>query len=298
MQFGTSPRRHVVPVVALVVLAGACSGEDLIESGLEEAIERSAESEGGGDVDIDLDADGGSFSMEIDGAEAQMGSNLDVPDWVPDGFPLPDDLDISMAVVEDGTSVISGASSASADSLHDEVMSWLESNGYEILLDTTGDDRFNFVAARGDDVLEGNHGLGGFYLSASQRDVTSERQDAAIVREGTGTATASVGALDTTFDGTCTIQGGDFRFEAFSTDGTANLSVYAVGGQPPQGSGFVMTTDVETAEVIQYSINFPMGNDDEPEVTTGDTSFGVSGNWFDLLGGDPVQGTLDVACEL
>src|SRR5690606_38997722 len=149
--------------------------------------------------DLDLDGEDGGFSIEIDGAEAQMGSNLDVPDWVPDDFPLPDDLDISMTVVEDGTSTLSGSSQAPADPLHDEVMGWLESNGYEILIDTTGDGRFNFVAARGDDVLEGNHGLGGFTLNASQRDVTFERQDAAVVQEGTGTATASVGELDTTF---------------------------------------------------------------------------------------------------
>ena len=299
MQFRSSPRRLVVAASA-TLLAGACSGEDLVESGLEEAIERSAESEGEGDVDLDLDldGDGGGFSMSVDGAEAQVGSDLAVPDWVPDGFPLPDDLDISMTVVEDGKSILSGASNAAADGFHDDVMSWLESNGYEILLDTTGEDRFNFVAARGDDVLEGNHGMGGFTLTSSQRDVTYERQEAATVREGTGTATASVGAIDTTFDGTCRIQGEDYSFEAMSTEATANLSVYAVGDQPPQGSAFVMTMDVESSEVVQYSINFPMGNDDEPQVSTGDTSFGVSGAWFDLLGGEPVQGTLEVTCDL
>ena len=300
MQLRSSPRRLVVVVASAASLAGACGGEDLIESGMEQAIERGAEAEGGEDVDLDLDldGDGGNFSMEIDGAEAQMGSNLAVPDWVPDGFPLPDDLDISMTVVEDGTSVLSGATNVAADAFHDEVMSWLEGNGYEILRDTTGDDRFDFVAARGDDVLEGNHGMGGFTLTSSQRDVTAERQEAATVREGSGTATASVGAIDTSFEGTCRIQGEDYTFEATTVEATANVSVYAVGDQAPSGSAFVMTVDVETSEFIQYSINFPMGNDDEPQVSTADTGFGVSGTWFDMLGGEPVQGTLEVTCDL
>lgn len=298
MQHHTTRRLAVAAAVSAVVLT-ACSGEDIIESGLEEAIERSAESEGAGDVEIDFDDGDGSFSMEIDGAEAQMGSNLDVPDWVPDGFPLPDDLDISMAVTEaDGQSVLSGTSSAPAAPLREEIYAWLEGNGFELLVDTTGDDRFNFVAARGDDVLEGNHGLGGFYLSASQRDVTFERQDAAVAREGSGTATASVGPLEQQFEGTCRIQGEDYRFESVGTETTANLSIYAVGDQPSQGSAFVMTLDVESSEFIQYSINFPMGNDDEPQVTVGESSFGVSGTWFDMIGGEPVQGTLDVSCDL
>ena len=289
-------RLIAVPAVVTALVATGCSGEDLVESGIERAIEH--EADGAGDVEIDFDDGDGSFSMEIDGAEAQMGSNLDVPDWVPDGFPLPDDLDISMAVSEEGQSVFSGSSSAPAAPLRDEIVAWLESNGFELLVDTTGDDRFNFVAARGDDVLEGNHGLGGFSLTASQRDVTYERQDAAVVREGPGTATASVGPLDRPFEGTCRIQGGDHRFESTATDASANLSVYAVGDQPAQGSAFVMTVDADSSEFVQYSINFPMGNDDEPQVTVGETSFGVSGTWFDLIGGEPVEGTLDVTCDL
>lgn len=287
-------------VVTGVLILGACSGEDLIESGLEEAIERSAESEGAGDVelDLDLDGDGGSFSMEIDGAEAQMGDDLDVPDWVPDGFPLPDDLSISLAVVEDGQSVISGTSSAPAAPLREEVMAWLASNDYEVLVDTTGEDRFNFVAARGEDVLEGSHGLGGFMLSSGQRDVTYERQDAATVREGPGTATVSVGEIDVELEGTCRIQGGDYAFDHGDLTATANLSVYAVGDQPPQGSAFVMTSDPDAGEFIQYTINFPMGNDDEPRVSTGENTFGVEGTWFDLLGGEPVPGSMEVTCDL
>ncbi|MFP5489584.1 MAG: hypothetical protein ACLGHQ_14925 [Acidimicrobiia bacterium] len=300
MQHRTTRRFALTVAVSAVVVAG-CSGEDLIESGLEEAIERGAESEGAGDVDIDFDLDGegdGSFSMEIDGSEAQMGSNLDVPDWVPDGFPLPDDLNIGLTGTEaDGQSVLNGSSTAPAAPLREEILAWLESNGFELLVDTTGDDRFNFVAARGDDVLEGNHGLGGFYLSASQRDVTFERQDAAVVREGAGVATASVGPLEQQFEGTCQIQGGDYRFEATATEATANVSIYAVGDQPPQGSAFVMTVDVESSEFTQYSINFPMGNDDEPQITTGESSFGVSGTWFDMIGGEPVQGSVEVSCN-
>lgn len=286
--------------VAVVLVLAACSGEDLIESGIEEAIERSAESEGAGDVelDLDLDGEGGSFSMEIDGAEAQMGSDLEVPDWVPDGFPLPDDLNISMAVVEDGQSVISGTSNAPAAELREEIMSWLEDNDYEILVDTSGDDRFNFVAARGEDVLEGNHGFGGFFLSTEQRDLTYERQDAAPVREGTGTASVSVGEITVELDGTCRIQGGDYRFEHTDMATAANLSVYAVGEQPPQGSAFVMTSDPDAGEFVQYSINFPMGNDDEPRPSTAENAFGVEGTWFDMLGGEPVQGSMQVTCDM
>lgn len=298
MQYAT-PRRLAVPLLAAAAAVG-CSSEDVMERGLEEAIERGAESEGAGDVDLDLDldGDGGSFSMEVDGAQAQVGDDLDVPGWVPDGFPLPDDLNISLAVVEDGTSTISGSTSAPAGPLRDEVLGWLESNGFELLTDSTGEDRFNFVAARGDDVLEGNHGFGSFTLAASQRDVTFERQEAAAVREGPGTATVQVGAIDTQLDGTCRIQGRDYTFETFGTEATANMSVYAVGDQVPQGSAFVMTVDIETNEFIQYSINYPMGNDDEPQVSLAETSFGVSGSWFDMLGGDPVQGTMNITCAL
>lgn len=290
------------PAVVLtgVLVLGACSGEDLVESGIEEAIERGAESDGAGDVELDLDLDGddASVRMEIDGAEAQMGDDLDVPGWVPDGFPLPDDLNISMAAVEDGQSVLSGSSSAPADPLRDEVLAWLASNGYELLVDTTGDDRFNFVAARGDDVLEGNHGLGGFTLMAGQRDVTFERQDAAVVREGTGTAVVSVGEIALELEGTCRIQGGDYTFDHTDLAATANLSVYAVGDQPPQGSAFVMTSDADAGEIVQYSINFPMGNDDEPQVSTGENTFAVEGTWFDLIVGEPTQGTMQVTCDV
>jgi hypothetical protein len=297
MQLRRSSRRLVVPTIAVALATSACSAEDLVESGIEEAIERSAESEGGGDVELDLDLEDGNVRMEIDGGVAQMGSDLEVPDWVPGGFPLPDDLSISMAAEENGETIIAGSSSAAASDVRDDVIGWLEDNGYEVLVDLAEPERFRFVAARGDDVLEGDHAGGGFQLMASQRDVTYERQDAAEVREGAGTATASVGEIRAEFEGTCRIQGGDYLFDASGMDGSANLSVYAVGGQPPSGSAFVMTADVETSEFVQYSINFPMGNDDEPQVSTGDTTFGVSGTWFDLLGGEPVQGGLEVTCD-
>lgn len=297
MQLRTS-RHLAVPTAAALLVLGACSAEDVVESGIEEAIERSAESDGAGDVELDIDAEDGSFSMEIDGAQAQMGTDLDVPDWVPDGFPLPDDLSISMAVEENGQSVINGSSSASAADVREDVLGWLEGNGYELLADVDEPERFRFVAARGDDVLEGDLAAGGFQLMASQRDVTYERQDAAESREGAGSATVAVGAIQTVLDGTCRIQGGDYLFEYTEMDASANVSVYAVGEQPPSGSAFVMTADLETSEFIQYSINFPMGNDDEPQVTTGEAGFGVSGTWFDMLGGEPVQGSIDVTCDL
>lgn len=300
--------RTTLAVLFTAATLGACSSEDVFEAGMERAVERAMESEGGEDVDIDLDfdaiADGeaGEFSIRVDGAEAQMGSNLDTPGWVPDGFPLPDDLNIAMAVVEDGQSNLAGSSQADADEVGEAITGWFAANGYEMLTDNTSPERFNFVAARGDDVIEGGMGYGSFSLTLSQRDVTFERQSAAEERNVPGVARIEVGELSFELAGECRIKGAEYNFDGSDTaaDGsssaTANLSVYALQ-DPASGSGFASTMDVEANEFIQYSINFPMGNDDEPEVTVSEREFAVSGSFFDMLGGDPTQGRIAVSCD-
>lgn len=85
----------IVAVPAAALLLTACSTDSLLESAVEEGIERAAEASGDdvGDVELDLDGEDGTFSIETDDGSLSFGGSSELPEDFPDDLPLPGDFE-------------------------------------------------------------------------------------------------------------------------------------------------------------------------------------------------------------
>lgn len=88
--------RIVLAATALLALTG-CSGEDIAERLAEEAMEAG----GGGEGEVDIDTDDGSVSVEGSEGAVNIG-NQELPEELPDELPLPDGLQVTGSMSQDG----------------------------------------------------------------------------------------------------------------------------------------------------------------------------------------------------
>ncbi|HEC08501.1 MAG TPA: hypothetical protein ENI86_02910 [Acidimicrobiales bacterium] len=288
MTLSRGTRRILALIAGSLLLLSACGG------GSETLTEKAIESAGGGDVDVNIDDSGQSISLSADGEVVQAGDHLDRPDWLPSDFPLPDDLNISLAVVDEAqqNSLVSGTTTATMADMAPALKAWMESNGYDILTEeTTG-----LRGGRGtDELLEIFMGSGTFNLEFSRQDLAYDRQQAAEEIVTDGQATLVLGDRTLEFVGKCHIAGSDYRFDYTAADGTVNVNseIYAVS-EPVETSAFAMLFDED--QFSQYVLDSNASGVPEPEVSYDPTGFSITGTFADLAGGEPVQGSLIVGC--
>ncbi len=278
--------RVLVAVVGALLLLSACGG------GSEKLTEKAIESAGGGKVDVDIDGSGQSVTLTDNGEQVQAGDHLDPPEWLPGDFPLPEDADINLVATSEESMLMSGTTSVSMADVGPAIKAWMLANGYEILSEESNSLR----AGRGEDeLLEVFVGIGTFNLEFSRQDLSFDRQAAAeeIVTDGQATLVIDGDTLE--FVGKCHITGEDYRFDYTSSDGTIVVSseIYAVV-DPVQASAFVMRFDSD--RISQYTLDSNRESGPGPQLSFDSTGFSISGTFADLAGGQPVEGSLTVAC--
>jgi hypothetical protein len=242
---------------------------------------------------------GYAVGIEGDGESASMGVDLDVPAWLPARFPLPEDLSISMVTTDkQGSKVLRGTSaSVQQAQLAELAGQWAGSHNWEVVRSTEqvvtlANSDGEVLDVRVDDRTQ-------LELTLSRRDIAWERQQAAPERKGLGSANITMGGDTRTVSGECVIKGSNYRFEYSAQDGSANANVQIQeANTTPTGSASFMSTG--QGQFAQFSINFPMGNDNEPVITASGDAFSVSGKYASMSGSglSVVDGNITVNCEL
>lgn len=154
---------------------------------------------------------------------------------------------------------------------------------------TNGDGQVLDVRARNGAELE---------VRLSRRDIAEERQQAAPERKGPGNAEVSMAAKNWSEQGECLNKGSRYQFDYTAQDGSVSITVQMQNANTtPVGSASFMTNAGGKYE--QFSINFPMDNDNEPVVTASGDSFSVSGIFFSTSGGTlaAVDGSIAISCK-
>jgi len=235
---------------------------------------------------------------ERDGESFSVGVDLDTPAWLPSEFPLPDDLSIAMVTTDkEGSSELRGRSASVKQSRIAELaVPWAASHNWEVVLST---DEMMTLANSDGQVLDVRADDGAdLELRLSRRDLTAERQQAAVERKGSGSADITMAGDTWTVQGECLIKGSSYQFDYSASDGSVYTSVQIQGANStPTGSATFMTN--AAGQFNQFNINFPMNNDNEPVVTGTEHEFSVSGTFFSMAGGGvaAVDGKISVDCE-
>ena len=247
-----------------------------------------------------VETEDGNLAMgyERDGESARFGQNLPVPEWLPENFPLPADLDIRIVTVDlEGQKRLEGTSAeVSQNAMSQQVSDWANRAGWELI--SADDFRVTVVSTDGEVLdLQAEDGVG-MQLEMSRRSVTSDRQRAAVETVSPGTATITLADETYTLSGECKIKGSSYGFEYTAVDGSSFAQFSIQGADDgPQGSA---TYQVVTGSGFnQYAINFPMYNDKEPVAQTSGKAFSVRGEFGSMGSGGmvPVPGTFAVSCE-
>lgn len=241
---------------------------------------------------------GYAVSGELDGESASMGVDLDTPAWLPAEFPLPEDLSIMMVTTDkEGRRELRGKSARVEQSnVANLVGQWAAKHNWEVVLSTdmmltlaNSDGQVLDVRANDGEELE---------VSLSRRDLTSERQRAAPERKGPGRAEITMASDNRTVQGECLIKGRSYQFEYSAQDGSVLTNVQIqYANNTPTGSATFMTNTGGRFE--QFTINFPMDNDNEPVVAASGDTFSVSGTFASMGGGSltTVNGNISINCE-
>jgi hypothetical protein len=235
--------------------------------------------------------------MDIDGGIGLMGSNLDIPAWIPKEFPLPEDLAIYVAVEEkNGDKNLAGNSqTVSREAYQPRIVAWAEERGKEVI--DRGSRRITVVYSD-DEVIDVDieNGLG-ITLTVSNRSVAHDRQSVAPEIISSGLAHIEMAGKSWDLAGNCTIKGTSYNFEHNAPDSStvANFTIQSAH-EAPQGSAMFMTFG--SNGVATFSINFPTGSENEPEIATAETKFSVRGEFGGMSSADGrwVNGIISVDC--
>lgn len=235
---------------------------------------------------------------KYDGESASMGVDLDVPAWLPAQFPLPEDLSISMVTTDkQGRSELLGSSMGVKQSdMTERAKQWAASNGWEMVRST---DVMLTLANRDGEVLDVRAEDGAqLEIRLSRRDLAADRQRVALERKGSGSADIAMAGATRTVTGECLIKGSSYQFEYTAPDGSvfANVQIQNANTTPVGSATFMSSGQ---GRFDQFSINFPMDNDNEPVVTATGDMFSVSGRFASMGSGglSAVDGKMSVKCE-
>lgn len=235
---------------------------------------------------------------EHDGESVSMGVDLDTPAWLPAQFPLPEDLSISMVTTDkQGRSELRGTSRSVKQSAIAEIATqWAARNNWEVVRST---DVMLTLANNDGQVLDVRANDGAqLEISLSTRNLDADRQKVAVERKGSGSADITMAGATRTVQGECLIKGSSYQFEYSAADGSvfANVQIQDANNTPTGSATFMSNAQ---GQFEQFSINFPMDNDNEPVVTASGDRFSVSGMFASLGGGSlsAVEGKISVSCE-
>src|SRR5690606_16535574 len=216
--------------------------------------------------------------LEKDGESVQMGQNLPVPEWLPNGFPLPTDLSINMVAVNlsDEKTLEGRSATVALSDLVTQVTDWSAANNWELI--TANTERIITVSAGGDVIdVRAEDGVG-MQLEMSKRSVTWDRQRSAVEVVSPGIAAVTLGEETFTLNGECKIKGSTYGFEYTAPDGSTSgfVNIQSADSEP-QGSATLQT--LAGGDFNQYTISFPMDNDDKPTVQAAGREFSVEGTF-------------------
>lgn len=235
---------------------------------------------------------------ELDGESFSMGVDLDAPEWLPAEFPLPQDLSISMVTTnKEGQRELLGKSAGVTQSNIAELAGqWAASHNWEVVRST---DTMLTLASSDGQVLDVRADDGAeLELRLSRRDLSHDRQQVAVERRGPGSAVINMDGDTRTVAGECLIKGSSYQFEYSAPDGSVFTNVQIQdANNTPTGSASFMTNS--QGRFAQFSINFPMNDDNEPVVSAAGNQFSVSGMFVSMGGGSlsGVDGNISVNCE-
>jgi hypothetical protein len=140
----------MVSLLLVLVFAGGCLGQKIVERVTEEVIEKAIESEGGGDVEIDLDegeitiqgddgevkisADDETIEIQSDDGEVTIGTGADLPEGFPGNIPVYPDMKIATSWKASDNGKDSYSISAASDKSTDEIFNWYKDklSGWDI----------------------------------------------------------------------------------------------------------------------------------------------------------------------
>lgn len=286
-------------VVAAVFAAGCGGGSDAGADGLEPGMEGALDALVIGDGDVDIDEDGSvEVSMGDENNGAVMGEDLAPPDWLPPGFPLPDDYAIGRINWDGDVRTISGVWDRDLPGARSDLLSWFVSEGYEVLEDDTANGSLEMVAATdAGAVVDVKTFAGQLEFTFSNRDVSSERFRASPLIEGPGSATVSVAGENFTVEGECRVQVPTYSFSYFSKEGSRVTVEFDLSAfDPPSGSAFVAREDHDglAAGVVA---RVPSESDVPTEYSHTDTGATISGLFVPQMGeGESFEGSVSIDC--
>ena len=243
--------------------------------------------------------DGGiAMGFEHDGESASIGQKLVAPDWLPENFPLPRDLDIRIITVDlSQERRLEGLSAeVSQSAISQQITDWAGRAGWEVI---SADERRVTVVSSDGEVIDVQAEDGrGMQLEMSRRSVAYDRQRAAVEQVGPGTAAITLEDQTYTLDGECRIKGSSYAFEHAATDGSSSAQVSIQSAEDgPQGSASYQVISGSGFQL--YTINFPTYNNREPVTQTSAKTFSVRGDFGSMGGGTMslVPGSFEVSCK-
>jgi hypothetical protein len=309
-----TPALRITFAAALALVAAACGGSEAASERIaEEILERAAEQagEGRGDVDVDFDLDGdgsGGVSVDMENGQMAMGQDLPRPDWLPGGFPLPDDLNITYAVLDNEVSAagLGGDVAADPTKVRDDHIGAMESWGARLVNDVDSSSELMMLAfvlpdGRVARTVYLDPGNGGTQFSLEIREEDLERLEFEVSgpKQGSGVGVAVIDGERYEAAGRCEI-GPDYA--SFSTDGGAgggdDVSItVSRAGEVNMSNATVSRVDLETGDMVIWLLAAAEGNVSQGEFDT--SSITAEGQFSNMMGEltDPTPGTIEVRCD-
>jgi hypothetical protein len=293
--------------VLALIAAGCGGGEAASERFAEELLERAVE--GAGDVDIDIDGDGtGGVSVDMGDGQMAMGQNLARPDWLPNGFPLPDDLNITYAVLDNEVSAagLGGDIPAEPLAIRDRHIAQMESWGATLVNegDSLGDlMTLAFVIPDGRVArtvyLDPGNGTTQFSLELRSEDLELLQYEVSGPKQGPGVGVAVIDGTRYETEGRCEIGPDYASFSTESADGDGDdISITVTrAGEVNMTNATVSRVDFTTGDMTIWLLAATEGN--VSQGTFDGSSITSEGRFSNMTGEltEPVSGTVEIRCN-
>lgn len=296
-------RRHhsIVLLVAAGTMLASCGGvsERVSENVSERLIERAAGEDV--DVDFDLDDENGGISVRTGAGDMAMGSDLPRPDWLPNGFPLPEGMLITYAVndADAAQAAIGGeVPDASLEDVTADFRAKMDAYGARSLGSAGTDDRAmswelpdgRFAEAAVIAVTDG--GVQVTIAIDANRDIAEAEDQARGPQDSSGVAVANVDGERVESTGTCSLSGTFANFTPDATDPTDPQISVAVQGESVNGTVSVVADDgMPSIWILGDGLGTTTGSHD-------DRSIRAAGVGMNVMTGDTdVEIAIEVTCD-